>query len=103
MPYMHRSKPADEGRYPQALFPLPGEENQLLIVNYATHVGIDIIYGRKTLSTTNSGSFRTVQSGDGSSIRIGPTSFVLPTAIHAHAIDGLTGQGISQNTGANLW
>ena len=98
MPYMHRSKPGDEGRYPQVLFPLPGEENQLLIVNYSTHVGIDILHGRKVLSTTNSGSYRTVYSGDRSSIRIGPTSFFLPTAIHAHAIDWLTGQGIYRNT-----
>ena len=87
-------------QYPQAFFPLFGEGNQLLIVNYPTHVGMTILHHARPLSTTDSGLVRTVFSGDGSAIRMGPTQFVIPTPIYDRAIDWLTDQGIYQNARA---
>ena len=86
--------------YPQALVPLFGEGNQLLIVNYPSHVGMTILHHARPLSTTDSGLVRTVFSGDGSTIRTGPTQFVIPTPVFDRAIDWLTDQGIHQNVGA---
>ena len=101
MPYVNHSRPSDDDNYQQATFPLRGEGNQLLIINYPTHVGIDILHHSQVLSTTSSEYFKYVQPGYGASIRIGPTFFVLPRPALNQAIDWLNKQGVYQNPGAN--
>ena len=102
MSEVNRPDLAEAHAYPQALFPLFGQNNQLLIIRYPSHAAIEVLHDSQLLSMTSSEEFSRVEPGYGSSIRIGPTYFPLPAATHTavtqwltqHGAYGLSGNGV---------